>query len=172
MHNARALSTYSKRVVIERRGVQTMKRMLLVMAIGVLLLALSAGTALAINIVQCRNVPCDGTNKADRIFERIGNHKDDSIFAKDGPDVVNAADFKRDRDRVRGEGGNDRIRTDDGDARDTVNCGAGNDNIAVIDPGDSAAANCQTVRAAFTGTAEEFASASKEVIIAKSKPAN
>jgi hypothetical protein len=133
-----------------------MKRIFLVAVAGALLLALSAGTALAINIIQCNNVPCNGTNNADRIFERIGNHKEDRILARDGNDVVDASKYKRDSDRVRGDGGNDRIRTDDGDNRDTVNCGSGRD-VAVIDSGDRAAANCQDVRTNFTGSAEEFA---------------
>jgi len=147
-----------------------MRRIFLVAVAGALLLALSAGTALAINIIQCKNVPCNGTNNADRIFERIGNHKEDRIYARDGNDVVDASKYNRDSDKVRGDGGNDRIRTDDGDGRDTVNCGSGRD-IAVIDPGDRAATNCQDVRTNFTGSAEEFATGSYEDIIRDSQDA-
>ena len=148
-----------------------MKRIFLVAVAGALLLALSAGTALAINIIQCHSVPCNGTNNADRIFERIGNNKEDRILARDGNDVVDASKYKRDSDRVRGDGGNDRIRTDDGDNRDTVNCGSGRD-VAVIDSGDRAAANCQDVRVNFTGSAEEFATGSTADILAHSDPAS
>jgi hypothetical protein len=149
-----------------------MKRIFLVALAGALLLALSAGTALAINIIQCKNVPCNGTAKADRILERIGNEKRDRIFAKDGADVVAANNYRKDTDEIFGQGKNDRIRTDDGDTLDSVDCGGGDANIAVIDTGDTAAANCQDVRVNFTGSAAEFATGSRADILAHSDPAS
>lgn len=73
-----------------------------------------------------------------------------------------------DTDKVLGQGGNIRIRTDDGDTRDAVNCGGGNTSVAVIDPGDAAAANCEDVGVNFTGSAAKFATAGRATILAES----
>jgi hypothetical protein len=117
-----------------------------ILALGVLLLALAAGVAAAQTVIQCTSVPCFGTDNNDRIFERKGNDLRDEIYAGRGNDVVDAQDYRSDEDRIFGQAGNDRIRTDDGDGQDFVNCGRGNNDVAIIDNGDRARNNCEDVR--------------------------
>ncbi len=152
-----------------------MRRVVLFLVAGTLLLTLSAGFALAVNIVKCQTSSCFGTDGEDRIYEQEANGKSDVIYAKDNPrgtlDVVSAQRYNTDEDKVFGDGGNDRIRTDDGDTLDTVNCGTGTADIAVIDDGETATADCEDVRVQYTGTAAQFATASRATILSKSMPA-
>ena len=105
---------------------------------------LVAGVAVARDFQCGRNdLPCIGTNNDDRILERRGERQD-NIQARDGEDVVNAGRYNRDRDRVYGEDGNDRLRTSDNDSRDLVDGGDGND-ICIITRGDTFR-DCETVR--------------------------
>lgn len=49
-------------------------------------------------------------------------------------------------DKLLGDAGNDRLLARDGSA-DTVNCGSGSDDVAVVDASDKVAANCEEVEA-------------------------
>jgi hypothetical protein len=114
------------------------------LVIGIFNLAANAAT------IQCPTGgggECTGTNNSDTIFERIGNGLDDTIEARDGRDIVNAADYRRDDDRLFGGRANDRLRTDDGDGRDFINCGKGKNDVAILDPGDNVNHNnCEDIR--------------------------
>ena len=103
----------------------------LVMA-GALFLVLLSGVALARSF-QCTNPDCFGTNNNDQIRERQGNGKQDDIHARGGNDRVNASLWGNDTDVTRGEKGNDRLITTDGDTQDFLICGSGNNDTAVFD---------------------------------------
>lgn len=127
-----------------------MRRITLVVLIGSLLVALVAGVAVA-KTFRCGDNesttenPCYGTNERDRITERDGSQSD-LIFGKDGRDTIRAQVRGNDNDRLNGDQKNDRIFADDNDPRDTVDCGSGNNDLAVVDPGDSVNVNCEDVR--------------------------
>ena len=120
-----------------------------------LLVTMVAGVAAAAEVIICGTssdrdpdaVVCRGTDDIDQITEREGNNLDDTIYAEGQDDIVDAAEFSNDEDRVFGGGGNDRIRTDDGDGEDFINCGKGNRDIAIADRGDNVSKKtCETVR--------------------------
>lgn len=125
-----------------------MKRIFLFITTGVMLVALCAGGALAVD-AMCKEVPCFGTKKADDLKERKpsdkekkkGNGGDDQIFAKGNPgdknDVVDATKYDNDKDAVVGddkarpeEAGPDTIKVNDGDFSDSVDCGPGEDTVS------------------------------------------
>ena len=95
-------------------------------------LVLLSGVALARSF-QCTNPDCFGTNNNDQIRERQGNGKQDDIHARGGNDRVNASLWGNDTDVTRGEKGSDRLITTDGDTRDFLICGSGNNDTAVLD---------------------------------------
>jgi Ca2+-binding RTX toxin-like protein len=114
------------------------------MVAGALLLVLVAGVAVA-RTFQCNNIPCTGTNNDDIIDERQGSLRDE-ISGLDGRDVIRAQQFGNDNDVLDGDQRADKIRANDNDNRDTVDCGAGNDR-AVVDPGDAVNfSNCERVQ--------------------------
>jgi hypothetical protein len=112
------------------------KRVTAVLAVATLLVTLFAGVAVALDF-QCDEFPCYGTNQADVITERQGNGVDDEIRALDGADIIDATEFTNDEDRLFGGAQNDRIRADDGDGEDFINCGSGKRDVAVADKGDN-----------------------------------
>ncbi len=120
-----------------------MRRAVLLMVVGTLLLTMVAGVASAKTFV-CTTVPCEGTNNADQIGERNGSVRD-IIKGKGGNDVINASRSGNDEDRLFGGSGNDRLNADDGDARDILDCGEGNDDTAIADAGDRVLDNCENV---------------------------
>lgn len=123
-----------------------MRRVTLVVLIGSLLVALVAGVAVA-KTFRCGDNestpdnPCYGTNERDRITERDGSQSD-FIIARDGPDLIRAHVRGNDNDNLFGNQKGDRILADDGDDRDTIDCGPGND-IAIVDEGDAVNVNCE-----------------------------
>ena len=122
-----------------------MKRVTLVMVVGALLVALVDGVAVARDF-QCNETPCNGTDKDDRIIERRGTSVPHDIRGLDGRDRIFANRFTNDNELVQDDQRNDTIRTDDGDNRDTVDCGSGANDVAVVDIGDAVnRSNCDTV---------------------------
>lgn len=110
-----------------------MRRAVVFMVVGALLLALTAGVATARTFI-CDSDPCFGTKKQDMIGERNGSVSDD-IRARGEDDIVNARRFGNDADEVFGGQGDDRITTDDGDGQDFIDGGPGKD-ICIKDAGD------------------------------------
>jgi Ca2+-binding RTX toxin-like protein len=97
---------------------------MLVAAIAVMV-ALFATVAYAAKI--------DGTQGRDLLFE---SQLDDTINAGAGNDSLKAQEFIRDKDELRGNSGNDLLRADDGDGLDTLNGGAGDEDLCIGDAGD------------------------------------
>jgi len=119
-------------------------RKVMLLAVGVAFaLVLVSGVAFA-KTFQCTQPDCFGTNNPDRIMERQGNGKQDDIHAKRAGDVVRADRFTNDTDVLRGDGGPDRLNSRDGDGRDVIICGDGND-TAVIDADDTVTDGCEEV---------------------------
>ena len=111
-----------------------MRRVILVLMVGALLLGLTATAALAVN-KQCTNNPCWGTNYRDTLYERGGNGVPDTIKGRRYGVLINANAFTADRDVLDGQRGNDRLKAQDGDSRDELYGGPGYD-VCYIDEGD------------------------------------
>jgi Ca2+-binding RTX toxin-like protein len=123
-----------------RRTIRLMVTVALI--VGIFNLAANAAT------IQCvGGGECTGTNNSDMIFERLGNDLDDNIFGLRGGDVILADDFTSDRDELYGGRANDRLNTNDNDGRDLINCGRGNNDVAILDGGDNVNhRNCEDIR--------------------------
>lgn len=120
-------------------------RKLTLLAVGMAFaLVLVSGVAFA-KTFQCSGPDCFGTNNPDQIRERQGDRKQDDIHARRGADVVNASRFGNDTDVLRGDGGLDRLVSDDNDGQDVIICGNGND-VAVISDGDTVTDGCEDIR--------------------------
>lgn len=164
--------TRTSKNLIRTKKEQRVKRIILVMTVGVFLLTLAAGVATAaLNEIRCADQnpstqECNGTQKSDKI---IGTKHRDEIFAKRGNDLVYGRDgndeihgsygddtlyggsgddrifdneIGGDTDKVYGQSGNDFINVADGDSKDSVDCGSGRDTVK-FDKGDNIASNCE-----------------------------
>jgi RTX calcium-binding nonapeptide repeat (4 copies) len=123
----------------------------LVMMLGVVMLGVlvAAGAAGAVDKICGNNLPCEGTDNNDTLFERIGNFKHDRIEGFDGRDVIDANTFDRDRDILRGDAGRDKLLTNDTDSNDVANGGRGRD-TCYVSRGD-AIRSCEVVHRATFG---------------------
>jgi hypothetical protein len=81
--------------------------------------------------IQCTGVPCTASGRSDLVFERRGNGKNDRILLKGGSDQVRANTYGNDKDVIKGQDGFDLIYVDDGDRRDRIFGGRGNDKCFV-----------------------------------------
>ncbi len=81
--------------------------------------------------IQCTGVPCTATGRSDLVFERRGNGLKDRILLKGGDDQVRANTYTNDKDVIKGSAGFDLIYVDDGDTRDRIFGGRGNDKCFV-----------------------------------------
>ena len=121
--------------------------MMIAMAVVLVALVGSTGTALAQVIggaIQCQSVPCVGTGAHQVLFERVGDGVPDRMIAKGGHDHLDARSYTNDRDVTKGNGGNDLLRVNDGDAMDGAIGGPGFD-TCVVDASIEAADTCETV---------------------------
>lgn len=131
-----------------------MRRMVVLAVLAAALMALGAGTVLAQEGVvedegaaiqggklvtdkagnqriQCTGVPCTASGSSDLVFERRGQGAKDRILLKGGRDQVRAAGYGQDKDVIKGSAGFDLIFVDDGDVRDRIFGGRGNDKCYV-----------------------------------------
>lgn len=138
-----------------------MRRVILAMTVGLLLLTTFPAVALAAEITcgtsSDRNddpVICEGTNNNDQIRERKGTKQDD-IRAKDGNDTINVRRAGSDADTVRAQEGDDTILANDGDTRDKIDCGQGTDTVTIdvkrdstgmITASDQVSDDCETIK--------------------------
>ena len=123
-----------------------MRKLTIVLALVVVLVPLFAAAALAEGqLIQCRNVlPCYGGSGDDKIFERIGDGKDDVIVPRGGDDQVLANKYTLDTDVVRGGGGSDRLNVADGDTLDIANGGKSRD-LCIVDARKEVGTSCSSV---------------------------
>ncbi len=120
-----------------------MRRIAMLLGATMLLVMVAAGVALAVT-KTCGDNPCDGTDNDDVLYERVGNGLGDTISGFRGADAIDANTFRKDRDRVFGGPGSDRLLVNDGDNRDTVRGGDGFD-VCYVDSGDRVT-GCESVR--------------------------
>jgi hypothetical protein len=104
----------------------------MMIAMAVVLLALGASAVFAQNqVVRCHGKPCYATGNHDLVYERRGNGLNDLIYLRGGNDQVRAQRWSSDRDVIRGSRGFDLIYVNDGDRRDKIWGGRGNDKCYV-----------------------------------------
>lgn len=127
----------------QRRGTVRLRRIAMVLGLAALLAVAVAGAAAA-ETRTCNSVPCNGTDRNDVLYERLGNEKADQIYGFGGDDVIDANTFALDRDQLFGRSGEDRLLTNDGDGRDVIRGGPGHD-VCYADRGD-AAQSCEVLR--------------------------
>ena len=128
-----------------------MRKLAMVLAAVAALLALGAGSVLAQEgnvgsevggakvltdragnqTIQCTGVPCTASGRSDLVFERQGVGKKDRILLKGGDDQVRANTYGADRDVIKGSAGFDLIYVNDGDTKDRIYGGKGNDKCYV-----------------------------------------
>jgi hypothetical protein len=122
-----------------------MRKLMMVVAVVVVLVSLFAAAALAEGqLIQCTTKTCYGGSGDDKIFERIGNGKDDKIIPRGGDDRVLANKYTNDTDVVRRGKGSDRINVADGDTLDTANGGKGRD-LCIVDARREVGTSCANV---------------------------
>jgi hypothetical protein len=135
-----------------------MRRIAMVLGLAMVFAMLAAGVAVAadrFNEINCQNrdLPCNGTNRDDLMHERQGTVKD-VMYSKNGEDVLDANNFRNDRDRLYGGDRGDKILANDGDGRDVAKGGQGRD-ICYVDPGDRTV-NCNRVVRDDPGRSDEY----------------
>ena len=111
------------------------KRAVLMVLAALVAAALMAPAALAVT-KQCSERPCLGTANDDRLKERRGDGKGDTIRGRGGNDVIRADRYDRDVDLLYGGAGRDRLNAQDGDGRDKLRGGPGRD-VCYVDEGDT-----------------------------------
>jgi hypothetical protein len=139
---------------------------------GALFLVLLSGVTLATTFpiersFQCTDVPCYGTNKNEVIGERQGNGKQDDIHARGGHDELRAGRWGNDTDVLRGQKGNfDFLNSKDGDRKDVLICGSGNQDAVKADLGDTVADGCDIFVGATASQVNVVSEAKAEQIAA------
>ena len=122
-----------------------MRKLMLVLALVVVMVPLLGAAALAANqIIQCKGIPCYGGRGQDKILERIGDGKPDTIIARGANDLVRANKYTNDRDVVKSGGGFDTVNVADGDRRDKARPRLGI-NKCIVDARKDAGAGCAKV---------------------------
>ena len=141
-----------------------MRKLAIMLAAVAALLALGAGSVLAQEgnagsevegakvvtdkagnqTIQCTGVPCTASGNSDLVFERRGQGLRDRILLKGGSDQVRANTYGKDRDVIKGSAGFDLIYVDDGDTRDRIFGGKGNDRC-IVDARSEVVSGCSRI---------------------------
>ena len=122
-----------------------MRRPVMMFGMGILLILVAAGLAVAVTKTCNNKLPCEGTDNDDVLYERLGDNQD-NIKGLDGRDVIDANTFDPDRDALRGGDGRDKLLTNDTDRFDVANGGRRRD-TCYVSKGDSVR-SCEVVRRA------------------------
>ncbi len=107
-----------------------MRRLVTLIGMGALLVVVAAGMAIAITKTCNDRLPCEGTERDDVLYERLGADQD-RIKGLDGRDVIDANTFDPDKDILLGGAGRDRLLSNDTDQNDLANGGRGRDTCYV-----------------------------------------
>jgi Ca2+-binding RTX toxin-like protein len=97
-----------------------------------LLAAIAVMVALFATVAYAATI--DGTNKDDVLIE---SNLMDTIHGDVGNDILRAFRFSHDKDTLYGDAGIDTLNARDGDQRDTLDGGGGNDDVCKGDPLDT-----------------------------------
>jgi hypothetical protein len=140
---------------------EKMRRPVMMFGMGIVLVLVAAGLAVAVTKTCGNTLPCQGTANDDVIYERIGKDQD-RIRGRDGRDVIDANTFSPDRDVLNGERGRDTLLSNDTDRFDVANGGRGRD-TCYVSKGD-ATKSCNVLRRATfrAGTSDVSRDLSKE----------
>ena len=122
-----------------------MRRPVMMFGMGILLVLVAAGLAVAITKTCNNKLPCEGTDNDDVLYERIGDNQD-NIKGLDGRDVIDANTFNPDRDVLKGGNGRDTLLTNDTDRFDVANGGRRRD-VCYVSQAD-ATRSCEVIRRA------------------------
>jgi hypothetical protein len=90
-------------------------------------------------------VPCTASGTDDLVHERVGNGKEDRILLAGGDDQVRADTYRRDHDVIKGSSGFDLIYVNDGDRKDKIFGGKGDDKC-FVDARSEVGGGCSVVR--------------------------
>jgi hypothetical protein len=128
--------------------VRTKIAMMIALAVVLVALLASTGTAMAQQVIggviQCDTRTCIATGAHQVLFERVGDGVPDRMIAKGGHDRLDARAYTDDRDVAKGNGGHDLLRVNDGDTMDGAVGGPGYD-VCVVDATIEAADTCEAV---------------------------
>ena len=123
-----------------------MRKLTMVVAVVVVMVPLVGAAALAADqLILCKIKPCYGAGNDDKIFERIGNGKNDKILPRGGHDLILANKYTRDVDVVKGGKGGDKIKVNDGDIRDEAAGGKGRHDWCIVDSRSEVGRGCNKV---------------------------
>src|SRR5829696_2119167 len=96
-----------------------MRSPVMMFGMGIVLVLVAAGLAVAVTKTCGRDLPCEGTDNDDVLYERLGANQD-NIKGLDGRDVIDANTFNPDRDVLRGARGRDTLLSNDTDKFDVA----------------------------------------------------
>jgi hypothetical protein len=102
----------------------------MMLGMGMLLVLVAAGLAVAVTKTCNNSLPCEGTDNDDVLYERIGADQD-NIKGFAGRDVIDANTFDPDKDALHGAADRDRLLTNDTDGFDVARGGRGRDTCYV-----------------------------------------
>jgi len=119
------------------------RKVAIMLGMAMLLVIVAAGAALAVTKQCGNNLPCEGTENEDTLYERQGTVRD-VIYGFGAHDVIDANTFNFDKDRLFGGDQGDKLLANDGDGRDVVKGGDGRD-VCLVDQGDRTV-NCEERR--------------------------
>lgn len=123
-----------------------MRKIGLVLGLAMLLAVMvAAGVAVAVTKTCPNQLPCEGTDNNDVLYERLGSNQD-NIKGFAGHDVIDANTFNTDKDALHGASGRDTLLTNDTDRFDVAKGGRGRDTCYVT-KGD-ATRSCERIRRA------------------------
>ena len=130
-----------------KNKVRTMVVVLMVAVTLVALVGASGGAFAQVigGVIQCDDIPCVATGDSQVLFERVGDGVRDRMIAKGGHDHLDARSYTNDRDVAKGNGGNDLLRVNDGDALDAAIGGPGGYDVCVVDAAIEASDTCEQV---------------------------
>jgi hypothetical protein len=127
-----------------RRRRKMRKKAITVVALTALLVALFAIPAIAVSKVCGANAyPCNGSDNNDYLAERVDS-RPDLIYGYQGSDVLDANNYRNDRDRLFGGRHSDTLYTNDRDGRDLAAGGRGFD-VCWVNAGDQTR-SCERIR--------------------------
>src|SRR5918911_3687577 len=101
-----------------------MRKVALLAATVAVLIVVAAGAVYAVN-KTCDSKTCKGTDARDTLFERHGNRLSDNIYGLKRADRIDAGAYTKDKDKLYGGKGNDKLNAADNDGKDTLNGGPG-----------------------------------------------
>jgi hypothetical protein len=122
-----------------------LKLLLAIVVVATLAVAVPAWA----DIIDCPGGLCEALpfleDEDNTFYEFPDDHINDHIIGGSGDDDINAQKYSDDTDNVESKQGRDHINVRDGDRRDEVDCGKGND-VVRANRHDDIQNNCERVR--------------------------